>query len=109
LFVLPPMNGRAATGMSSTARTHQPLLIRRVTAATSSPSSRRRRLTGAAISQVIAKAGTTRKPCRYFVLKAKPTSTAVTTIQRSRPASIARNAAQAAPTRSRVRSASGLL
>ena len=109
MFVLPPMNGRAAAGISSIARTHQPLLAIRTTAATARPAIRRRRLNGAAMSQVIAKAGTTRKPWRYFVLKANPTSRATSTIQRIRPVSIARSVAQAAVTNRRVSRASGLL
>ena len=50
LLVLPPMNGRLAAGISSTAITHQPLLISKAISAQTRSNERLRRLPGAAIA-----------------------------------------------------------
>ena len=103
------MKGRESAGQRLTIARKDPAVAIIAPAATSSLPMRCHSPTGAATRKATANPGTTRTACSILVRNASPSTTPSRTSHRVPAVSMARTMRYAANTRSRTRSASGLL
>ena len=108
LSVDPPMYGRSAAGVSSTAAIHHPAETTIASAAASSCRTRRQNGTGAATRYASPNAGTLSTASPLLVRNPNPNATPAPTSHQVRPCSSARVTQYAATTTSSTMNASGL-